>query len=41
MRLGTEPAAPHVTVDNRRTAAVPLEAQVAALVASLPGSPRP
>jgi predicted kinase len=41
MRLGTEPAAPHVTVDNRRTAAVPLETQVAALVASLPGSPRP
>jgi len=41
MRLGTEPAAPHVTVDNRRTAGVPLEAQVAALVASLPGSPRP
>jgi predicted kinase len=41
MRLGTEPAAPHVTVDNRRTAAVPLAAQVAALVASLPGSPRP
>ena len=38
MRLGTEPAAPHVTVDNRRTAGVPLEAQVAALVASLPGS---
>jgi predicted kinase len=41
MRLGTKPAAPHVTVDNRRTATVPLEAQVAALVASLPGSPRP
>jgi len=41
MRLGTEPATPHVTVDNRLTAAVPLEAQVAALVASMPGSPRP
>ena len=37
MRLGTEPAAPHVTVDNRRTAAASLHAQVAALVASLPG----
>ena len=31
LRLGTEPAAPHVTVDNRLTAAAPLEAQVAAL----------
>ena len=41
MRLGPEPATPHVTVDNRLTAAVPLEAQVAALVASMPGSPRP
>ena len=41
MRLGTEPAAPHVTVDNRRTATVTLEAQVAALAAGLPGSSRP
>jgi len=32
MRLGTEPAAPHHVVDNRLTAAVPLEEQVAALV---------
>jgi predicted kinase len=32
MRLGTEPAAPHLTVDNRLTAAVPLGDQVAALV---------
>ncbi len=33
MRLDSEPAAPHVTVDNRLAAAVPLEAQIAALVA--------
>ena len=33
IRLGTEPAAPHFTVDNRLVAAVPLEAQVAGLVA--------
>ncbi len=32
MRLGAEPAAPHVTVDNRLTAAAPLEDQIAALV---------
>jgi hypothetical protein len=31
MRLGTEPAAPHVTVDNRMTATVPLADQVDAL----------
>jgi predicted kinase len=31
MRLGTEPAAPHYVVDNRLTAAVPLDEQVAAL----------
>jgi predicted kinase len=31
MRLGTEPAAPHVTIDNRGSAAQPLEAQIAAL----------
>jgi hypothetical protein len=31
MRLGTEPAAPHLTVDNRLTA-VPLADQVAALL---------
>jgi predicted kinase len=33
MRLGAEPAVPHVTVDNRLAAAVALEDQVAALVA--------
>jgi predicted kinase len=32
MRLGAEPAAPHVTVDNRLAAAAPLGEQVAALV---------
>jgi predicted kinase len=32
MRLGTDPAAPHLTVDNRLTAATPLPDQVAALV---------
>jgi len=31
MRLGTEPAAPHLTVDNRLTATVPLADQIAAL----------
>lgn len=35
MRLGDEPAAPHVTVDNRLTASVPLPDQVAGLVARL------
>jgi hypothetical protein len=33
MRLGAEPAAPHVTVDNRLAAAAPLQDQVAALAA--------
>jgi hypothetical protein len=33
IRLGTEPAAPHFTVDNRLAVATPLEAQVASLVA--------
>lgn len=33
MRLDTRPAAPHVAVDNRLVAAVPLEDQVAALLA--------
>ena len=32
IRVGTEPAAPHHVVDNRLTAAVPLDEQVAALV---------
>jgi predicted kinase len=39
MRLGAEPAAPHAVIDNRLTSGAPLEAQVAALVASLPGPP--
>jgi predicted kinase len=40
MRLGTEPAAPHVTIDNRRTAGATLEAQVAVAIEALsPGSP--
>src|SRR6202040_725431 len=33
IRLATEPAAPHLTVDNRLVAATPLAAQVAGLVA--------
>ena len=33
MRLGAEPAAPHVTIDNRLAATVPLADQVAALIA--------
>jgi len=37
MRLGNEPVAPHVTVDNRLDAAVPIEDQLAALTA--PGQP--
>jgi hypothetical protein len=32
MRIGAEPAAPHLTVDNRLTATVPLSDQIAALV---------
>ena len=32
MRLATEPAAPHRTVDNRLTAAMPLDDQIAALI---------
>ena len=40
MRLGTEPAAPHVTIDNGRTAGRTLEAQVAAAIEALsPGAP--
>lgn len=35
MRLGTEPAAPHLTVDNRLTAANPLTAQIAALASQV------
>jgi predicted kinase len=37
MRLGAEPAAPHLTIDNRRTPAAPLEAQVAGLLGGLSG----
>jgi hypothetical protein len=32
MRLGTEPAAPHVTVDNRLAAAASLDEQIATLL---------
>jgi predicted kinase len=39
MRLEAEPAAPHLTVDNRLTATDTLEAQVAALVHRLSGPP--
>jgi predicted kinase len=35
MRLGAEPAAPPVTIDNRRTAGASLEAQVAAAIQAL------
>ncbi len=35
MRLGTEPAAPHATIDNRQSAPEPLAAQVAALLRRL------
>lgn len=34
MRLDAEPAAPHVTVDNRQSAQTDLQAQIAALVTS-------
>jgi predicted kinase len=37
MRLGSEPAVPHVAIDNRLTAAEPLEAQVAAAIAAITG----
>jgi predicted kinase len=37
MRLGTVPAAPHVTIDNRADPPVTLEAQVTALTRRLPG----
>ncbi len=35
MRLGSAPAAPHVTIDNRLSADQPLETQVAAVVAAI------
>jgi len=37
IRLGAEPAAPHHTVDNRLSAAAPLDAQLADLVARAEG----
>jgi predicted kinase len=40
IRLGVEPAAPHAAIDNRLTAAAPLEDQVAELVARW-GAPPP
>ena len=40
IKLGVEPAAPHVTVDNRLTAAAPLEQQVADLITRW-GAPPP
>lgn len=40
VRLGTEPAAPHVTIDNRLTAGATLEAQVAIAIEALsPAAP--
>jgi predicted kinase len=39
MRLGTEPAVPHLAIDNRLAAATPLADQVASLPARLPGPP--
>jgi len=39
MRLDAEPAAPHLTIDNRLTATATLQAQVASLAASLAGQP--
>jgi predicted kinase len=38
MRLGAEPMAPHVTIDNRLTAAAALGDQIAALAAQAQGS---
>ena len=37
IQLGTEPAVPHVAIDNRLTAAAPLQAQVADLLARAEG----
>ena len=39
MRLDTEPAAPHVAIDNRLTSAETLQAQVTAMVTSLTDRP--
>jgi len=35
MRLDARPAAPHTEIDNRLTAALPLDDQIAALLAGL------
>ena len=39
IRLGAEPAAPHVTIDNRLAAAVPLDDQIASLTARAAAGP--
>jgi len=39
MRIGAEPAAPHLTVDNRLATAIPLAEQVAFLVKNPGGTP--
>jgi hypothetical protein len=39
MRPGTEPAVPHLAIDNRLSSATTLQDQVAALIARLPGQP--
>ncbi len=39
MRLGTEPAVPHLAIDNRLAAVTSLADQVARLIARLPGPP--
>jgi len=41
IRLDDEPAAPHVTIDNRLSATATLEAQVDALLTGLAGRPAP
>ena len=41
MRVGTEPAAPHVTVDNRLTAAASLDEQMATLLRQALDPPNP
>jgi len=38
IQLGAEPAVPHAAIDNRLTAAAPLEAQVAGVIARAEGS---
>jgi hypothetical protein len=41
IRLGAEPAVPHEAVDNRLTAAAPLQAQVAHLIARAGAAAQP